>query len=115
MGAVGGSTRLLPKYLSSTRYAAARTSTPLASKGKDVLMCGQPPISAAVILKKLTLRQRGFARITTAVFARRMRSAMDVPRVLDVVLTVSLSGQAPRSHLILFNPLLAGRWGPSCP
>jgi len=102
----------LPLHLSSTRSAAARTSMPLASlltSSKTNIMAGartfgQPPISAAVIWRRPTMRQRGFVRITTAVFARRMSSEINVPNLLAVFLTITSSGQA-QPHQVLTLPL----------
>merc|ERR1712176_907709 len=102
------SMKLLLMCLSATRSAVARTNAPLFSRPTGVRVCGQPPNWAAhVILRRRMMRQRGFVRNTTAVFARRMNSVADVLEVLGVAWTVNSSGQAPRSQLILCLPLLA--------
>merc|ERR1712003_487598 len=91
------SMRLLLMCLSFMRFAAARTNAPLFSRPTGVRVCGQPPNWAAhVILRRRMMRQRGFVRNTTAVFARRMNSVADVLEVLGVAWTVNSSGQAPR-------------------
>merc|ERR1712176_1686505 len=101
------SMRLLLMCLSFMRFAAARMNMLLALR-LDVTMCGQPLNWAAlVIVRKLIMRQRGFVRNMTAVFAQRRRSVVNVPGVLGVVWIINSSGQAPRSHLILCLPLLA--------
>merc|ERR1719396_254165 len=101
------SMRLLLMCLSYTRSAVARRDAPLFSRRTSVRVCGQPPNWAArAIVRRLMMRQRGFVRNTTAVFAQWMSSVVDVQRVLGVAWTVTSSGQAPQSHLILFLPLL---------
>merc|ERR1712157_680069 len=102
------STRLFLMCLNATRSVAARRRVPLASRATGVRVCGQPlNWVVCVIVRRLMMRQRAFVRTTTAVFARRMSSVVDVPGELGVVWTVNSSGQAPQSHLILFLPLPA--------
>merc|ERR1739845_240156 len=94
--------------LSPTRSAAARMKAPLTSCSPDVTVCMQPSTcGSSVRWGRLTLRLRRFVMDTAADFAQGMSSVVDVLRILGVTRTRDSSGQAPRSHLILFLPLLS--------